>query len=801
MRTVSIILVVGLLAGSAHAANYYVSTSGSNGNPGTLAQPFLTIQQAANAAHAGDNVYVMGGTYRETVTVANSGTDASHPITFQPYQGAQVTISGLNPVSSGWTNSGGSIYSAPVTGGASQVFVNGQLMLGARWPNPVYNNPLRAVCATVGSADVQPSPATSTITDFALSGAGNFAGAKMAVTSGLEWRALSTTISSQDGNNLNFQWSYPGDRSLLYPKAGNPYYLYGSLAALSASKQFYYDASAGKLYLNAPGGTNPNGQTVEVRQRQYGFDLGSQNYVNVKGFRLQAASIKIGGNYNTVDHCQILYPRAYEDPVFTPIRGGGVEINGQYNTVRNSEIGYSWCDGVTLTNSHNTIDNNVIHDVNWLGTDSTIVNYSHSGGHQTITNNTMYNCGRDGVGNEGAAPNTSIQHNDISRFGLLAADLGGICSSGTGGQVGSVIAYNRIHDSGTRHDIMGIYLDSHNYGFAIHNNLVYNVRASGITINQNDPNFDPPNNIGVYNNTLSNVGTPVYSYGPPGYVLADVKTYNNLCAEYGSWAGTDVQNNLTASSAFVNPAAGDYTLRTPYNPAIDYGMTDSSHPTDPYTGASPDAGAFELGVTPWTAGANWKTWLFANQTVAPLATAMSVTDGNIRTTAGSLVVGNSGGVNNRAFLKFDLTGVANHPVGRAVLRIYENATDSAAGTVTLYRVTSTWTDGTVNYDQPVGISTSGFYDPANLDMYTDVDVTSMVRDWLSDPSTNFGLVLYGTDGVYGTAKYFDGFYGTTGPQLVITYIPEPSTMVLMGAGLICLLAYARHKRQRLMIWD
>ena len=75
MRIVNDILVVALLAGQADAANYYVSTTGSNANAGTsLASPFLTIQQAANVAQAGDNVYVRGGTYRETVTVAHSGT-------------------------------------------------------------------------------------------------------------------------------------------------------------------------------------------------------------------------------------------------------------------------------------------------------------------------------------------------------------------------------------------------------------------------------------------------------------------------------------------------------------------------------------------------------------------------------------------------------------------------------------------------------------------------------------------------------------------------------------------------------
>ena len=64
-----------------------MSTTGGNdttGN-GSLGNPYQTIQKAANVAQAGDNVYVRGGTYRETVTLSNSGTSGS-PITFQPYQ-------------------------------------------------------------------------------------------------------------------------------------------------------------------------------------------------------------------------------------------------------------------------------------------------------------------------------------------------------------------------------------------------------------------------------------------------------------------------------------------------------------------------------------------------------------------------------------------------------------------------------------------------------------------------------------------------------------------------------------------
>ena len=124
-----------------------------------------------------------------------------------------------------------------------------------------------------------------------------------------QWVTYSATVTAQGTNSLTFNggWDYP-------PAAGNPYYLYQSLNALNAPKEWYYDASTSKLYLQAPGGVNPSSQTVEVRKRQYGFDLGSQSYVNVSGFRLKAASVNVAGNHNPIDNCQILYPDSLHRP-------------------------------------------------------------------------------------------------------------------------------------------------------------------------------------------------------------------------------------------------------------------------------------------------------------------------------------------------------------------------------------------------------------------------------------------------------------------------------------------------------
>jgi len=88
-------------------ATFYVSTSGSDSNPGTIGSPWLTIQHAANSVSAGATVYVFGGVYNESVNFPASGT-ASAPIIFQSYPGQTAVIDGTgvscctsNPASSG----------------------------------------------------------------------------------------------------------------------------------------------------------------------------------------------------------------------------------------------------------------------------------------------------------------------------------------------------------------------------------------------------------------------------------------------------------------------------------------------------------------------------------------------------------------------------------------------------------------------------------------------------------------------------------------------------------------------------
>jgi hypothetical protein len=78
-----VILTWVLLTDPAQSATFYVSKAGSDSNPGTVTQPFLTVQKGVNTAQAGDTVLIGQGVYLEDIVTARNGAN-----------GAMITIDG-----------------------------------------------------------------------------------------------------------------------------------------------------------------------------------------------------------------------------------------------------------------------------------------------------------------------------------------------------------------------------------------------------------------------------------------------------------------------------------------------------------------------------------------------------------------------------------------------------------------------------------------------------------------------------------------------------------------------------------
>jgi len=73
---------------------FYVATTGSDSNPGTLAAPWRTIQKAFNTLAPGQRALVRGGMYSQDLEFDRAGT-ASAPITIEAYPGEQPIVNAV----------------------------------------------------------------------------------------------------------------------------------------------------------------------------------------------------------------------------------------------------------------------------------------------------------------------------------------------------------------------------------------------------------------------------------------------------------------------------------------------------------------------------------------------------------------------------------------------------------------------------------------------------------------------------------------------------------------------------------
>ncbi len=73
---------------------YYVAPNGDDENSGTISQPWLTIQHAADTLVAGDTVLIRNGVYNEQVITVRGGNATGGYIVFSAYPGETPVIDG-----------------------------------------------------------------------------------------------------------------------------------------------------------------------------------------------------------------------------------------------------------------------------------------------------------------------------------------------------------------------------------------------------------------------------------------------------------------------------------------------------------------------------------------------------------------------------------------------------------------------------------------------------------------------------------------------------------------------------------
>lgn len=586
----------------------YVSPTGSDANPGSLASPFKTVQKCASVATPGTTCYLRAGTYRETVIPPTSGS-VNQPIVFTNFNGETATVSGADLVpTTAWSVDSGPIYKSVISPtfpeGLNQVFLDGKMMTEARWPNST------ALLDRTTWAHAQSGASTSATNQFTLSDVNfsnqpSWAGGNILFTGNGQWYSGGGIVDSSTNGQITFHTTtstndLPNNPYTIYKTV--PYILFGKRFALDSPSEWFLDSTTKTLYFETPTTDSPALHQVEYKNRQYAFDLSAKSNIQIVGLNIFASTIKTDAQSSqiTIDSIKAQYlSHNLLIPGTTWNYESGIVLAGVNNTIKNSELSYSSGSGIQVyAASSSGIINNVIHNMNYSASAMGAITFRSRSPLNIIKNNTIFDTGSSAI----YSPfyNTKILNNNLYNSCLLVRDHGIIYTSGDAG--GSEIAYNLMHDNKADYLGVGFYVDSGWPGnvsanYILHHNVVWNADYTGLFLKPN-AGGEPPN-YQAYNNTVENV--PVAIEGTPSGPI-EGKAYNNLSTK-GIYATDSKSNLVSATPGYINSANNNYQLQST-SPAINAGVAIPGI-TDGFVGTAPDIGAFEYGATPWTAGANF----------------------------------------------------------------------------------------------------------------------------------------------------------------------------------------------------
>lgn len=569
VRGLCVFMLISTLGVPVFAAAFHVALEGDDAGPGTVDQPFATLEKAQEAvrelrARSGalDQpvvVYVHGGEYLVTRTLAltqeDSGTQVS-PTIWQGLPGAQVRflggrrLTGFQPVTEeavverlreearehvvqvdlgalGVRDLG---QPTPVGGPLAQLVCNGKYMTLARFPDEGDWLRISGIPEGKEGEPKTETPYASHWGRFAYDSErpGQWKDIRGVWVHGYwvwNWSDAHYPVLRLDSEKREVWPEPPYDRTGFHYglRTGQRFYFLNVLEELDSPGEWYLDRERKLLYFWPPEPLD----SAEVLFTEFDkpmISLTETKHVHIRGIAFEAsrdaAVVISGGAHNEIAGCTMRY------------LGGrtAVSISGEYNGIRSCDvygvsgrgIELNGGDRKSLTPGHNYAVNCELHD--WGQVWRTY--------HGAVTLN--------GVGHRVAqcsmhdAPHTAvffsgndhvIEFNDIGRVCMETDDAGAIYNGRDFTQRGTVARHNYIHELGTM-GVCSFYLDDNLSGQSFVGNVVY--KAMGVWVGGGRDNL-VENNIFVESNPGVSIGLrgphPDYS-GNGGQILPRLEAMN-----------------------------------------------------------------------------------------------------------------------------------------------------------------------------------------------------------------------------------------------------------------------------------
>ena len=502
-------LVLALAAIGAYATTYYVSSTGNDSNNGTSQgtawQTIDRVNQITYQIQPGDQIlFQRGGHFRGEIIWGTSGSAAS-PVVIGAYGAGDAPIIDGSKVVTGWTQHLGNVWKAYVGQQVDQVYVNGARVVLARTPNSGWYRNNQGSGNTMHSNDLTETN-------------GFWVGARCVL------RCTASSIDTLRVTGFNNGTLTFGAN----PLNGNMgvddwgFYMEKRLDLLDAPNEWFYEASSGFLYLQAPGNADPNNIVVDASVHWTGIICyPGRHHLTVQNLSFQHqrnAGIRID------DASQVLISNCTFHDTYH-----GIRSYGHYNSYASCTFEDTYATACLMIDNNSTFENNVLHDIAVIPGEGES-SWGYFGVRSIGQGNVIRGNNFDRIGYMPivAGDNQLVEKNIIKHHLVTLNDGGGITFDNSDGiTVQDNIIYDPICGLDGSSTVLphyqrlgvGIYFgNTSNKNAIVRRNTIANLPGVGINVDHN------MNSVGyqIRNNTIFNCDI--------GMSISDYSNYN------GPWA-------------------------------------------------------------------------------------------------------------------------------------------------------------------------------------------------------------------------------------------------------------------------
>jgi hypothetical protein len=294
--------------------DFYVSTTGDDSNPGTLAEPFATVQHAVDGMGPGDTCYIRGGTYHEAVDLSLVSGSEGSPITLTRYGDEKVLFDGTVAITNSWTLDEGNIYKTTLSEDITQLFAGDKLMTLARFPNaPAFSDHMwsydshRQRFASNSRYEVVDNPDAGA--SDTLAGAGISFNDCVAVCNFADHVTYARLVENHiaGSNTFNVAWMEKiGTSNYYFMEGGKDN---AERVLLDMAGEWAYDESSKTLYLWPENGLNPTGSAVHGKTQDFAFTGNAYTrHLIIDGLDFRATTVAFSSSDDiTIRNCDFDY--------------------------------------------------------------------------------------------------------------------------------------------------------------------------------------------------------------------------------------------------------------------------------------------------------------------------------------------------------------------------------------------------------------------------------------------------------------------------------------------------------------